>query len=117
MPIVSSTACTVGRRGAEEEEEEEDDMAPSNSLPINGNEKTMNLNSLLLTNIQSSPYFKVKLYELKTYHEVIDEIYYKVGRGNVARTRRRAAAAQSGRGKVTFVIASLFSYGNVNYLP
>ena len=53
-------------------------MAPQNPLPIHGNEKTMNLNSLILTNIQSSPYFKVNLYELKTYHEVIDEIYYKV---------------------------------------
>ncbi|WAR30634.1 PR38B-like protein [Mya arenaria] len=53
-------------------------MAPNNTLAIWGNEKTMNLNSLILTNIQSSPYFKVQLYELKTYHEVIDEIYYKV---------------------------------------
>ena len=44
----------------------------------------MNLNTLLLTNIQSSPYFKVNLYELKTYHEVIDEIYYKVSEGNTA---------------------------------
>ena len=57
-------------------------MAPNNALPIHGNEKTMNLNTLLLTNIQSSPYFKVNLYELKTYHEVIDEIYYKVSEGN-----------------------------------
>ena len=55
-------------------------MAPNNPLPIHGNEKTMNLNHLILTNIQSSPYFKVNLYELKTYHEVIDEIYYKVGK-------------------------------------
>ena len=53
-------------------------MAPSNTLPVHGNEKTMNLNTLVLTNIQASPYFKVKLYNLKTYHEVIDEIYYKV---------------------------------------
>ena len=54
-------------------------MAPSNTLPIHGNEKTMNLNNMILTNIQSSPYFKVNLFELKTYHEVVDEIYYKVG--------------------------------------
>lgn len=53
-------------------------MAPSNTLPMHGNEKTMNLNSLVLANIQASPYFKVHLYELKTYHQVIDEIYYKV---------------------------------------
>ncbi|XP_069942647.1 pre-mRNA-splicing factor 38B isoform X2 [Cherax quadricarinatus] len=50
----------------------------ANGLPIWGNEKTMNLNPLILTNIQSSQYFKVNLYQLKTYHEVIDEIYYNV---------------------------------------
>lgn len=50
----------------------------NNVLPLWGNDKTMNLNNLILTNIQSSHYFKVNLFELKTYHEVIDEIYYKV---------------------------------------
>lgn len=50
----------------------------NNSLPLWGNEKTMNLNNLILTNILSSHYFKVNLYQLKTYHEVIDEIYYQV---------------------------------------
>lgn len=49
-----------------------------NTLPLWGNERTMNLNSMILTNIQSSPYFKNQLYELKTYHAVVDEIYYKV---------------------------------------
>ncbi|XP_078686236.1 uncharacterized protein LOC144918960 isoform X1 [Branchiostoma floridae x Branchiostoma belcheri] len=53
-------------------------MPQSNVLPLWGNDKTMNLNSLILTNIQSSPYFKNDLFQLKTYHEVIDEIYYKV---------------------------------------
>lgn len=51
---------------------------PGNVLPLWGNEKTMNLNPMILTNILSSPYFKVQLYELKTYHEVVDEIYFKV---------------------------------------
>ena len=51
-----------------------------NVLPLWGNEKTMNLNPMILTNILSSPYFKVQLYELKTYHEVVDEIYFKVRR-------------------------------------
>lgn len=51
-----------------------------NVLPLWGNEKTMNLNPMILTNILSSPYFKVQLYELKTYHEVVDEIYFKVSR-------------------------------------
>ena len=41
----------------------------------------MNLNPLILTNIQSSPYFKNELFKLKTYHEVVDEIYYRVKRG------------------------------------
>ncbi|XP_077504602.1 uncharacterized protein LOC144114617 [Amblyomma americanum] len=50
----------------------------NNVLPLWGNEKTMNLNNLILTNILSSPYFKVNLYKLKTYHEVVDEIYYNV---------------------------------------
>lgn len=49
-----------------------------NILPLWGNEKTMNLNPMILTNVLSSPYFKVQLYELKTYHEVVDEIYFKV---------------------------------------
>jgi pre-mRNA-splicing factor 38B len=32
----------------------------SNMLPLWGNERTMNLNPLILTNIQSSHYFKGK---------------------------------------------------------
>ena len=36
------------------------------------------MNSMILTNIQSSTYFKTNLYELKTYHAVIDEIFYRV---------------------------------------
>ena len=42
-------------------EEEEDTDVPkknANTLALWGNEKTMNLNTLLLTNIQSSHYFK-----------------------------------------------------------
>ncbi|XP_037888948.1 pre-mRNA-splicing factor 38B isoform X1 [Glossina fuscipes] len=49
-----------------------------NTLPLWGNEATMNLNPLILANIQSSSYFKVHLFKLKTYHEVVDEIYYQV---------------------------------------
>jgi len=37
----------------------------------------MNLPSIVHLNIQSSPYFK-DLYRIKTYHEVLDEIYAKV---------------------------------------
>lgn len=71
-------------------------MAPNNPLPIWGNEKTMNLNPLILTNIQSSPYFKVNLYELKTYHEVIDEIYYKVSHLEPWEKGSRKTAGQTG---------------------
>lgn len=64
-------------------EEEEDDPTiykgkKSQQLAFHGNERTMNLNPLILTNIQGSPYFKVDLFGMKTYHEVVDEIYYKV---------------------------------------
>ena len=38
----------------------------------------MNMNSMILTNIQASNYYKQKLSELKTYHEIIDEIYNRV---------------------------------------
>ncbi|CAF1340924.1 unnamed protein product [Rotaria sp. Silwood1] len=50
----------------------------SNILSIWGNKESMNLNSLVLNNILASQYFKVNLYEKKTYHEVVDEIYYQV---------------------------------------
>lgn len=63
----------------EDEDSEEFQQRKPNTLHVWGNDKTMNLNSLLLTNIQSSHYFKVNLFGLKTYHEVVDEIYYNVG--------------------------------------
>jgi len=47
-------------------------------LQFYGNDKTMNLNPLILANIQNSPYFKTELFEMRTFHEVVDEIYYKV---------------------------------------
>lgn len=53
----------------------------NNVLPIWGSERTMNLNNMVLTNVLQSPYFKNQLYQLKTYHEVVDEIYYKVRAG------------------------------------
>lgn len=49
-----------------------------NVLHVWGNKESMNLNSMILTNIQASNYYKQKLSELKTYHEIIDEIYYRV---------------------------------------
>ncbi|XP_018424497.1 PREDICTED: pre-mRNA-splicing factor 38B [Nanorana parkeri] len=69
---------------------------PGNVLPLWGNEKTMNLNPMILTNILSSPYFKVQLYELKTYHEVVDEIYFKVTHVEPWEKGSRKTAGQTG---------------------
>ena len=54
------------------------DRKLKNTLPLYGNKDSMNLNSMILTNILGSPYFKEELINFKTFHEVIDEIYYKV---------------------------------------
>ncbi|XP_064849485.1 pre-mRNA-splicing factor 38B-like [Oncorhynchus masou masou] len=67
-----------------------------NNLPLWGNEKTMNLNPMVLTNVLSSPYFKVQLYELKTYHEVVDEIYFKVTHVEPWEKGSRKTAGQTG---------------------
>ncbi|CAK4668537.1 unnamed protein product [Aphanomyces euteiches] len=57
--------------------EEEARQIKENELPLHGNLTTYNINKLLFDNIMNSDYFR-KLYELKTYHEVVDEIYYRV---------------------------------------
>ncbi|CAM9601007.1 unnamed protein product, partial [Heterosigma akashiwo] len=49
-----------------------------NLLPIHGNSTTFNFNALLAQTIQSSDYFR-QLVTLNTYHELVDEIYNKVG--------------------------------------
>merc|ERR1719273_2686554 len=56
----------------------------------------MNINPLVLTNIQNSPYFKANLFELKTYHEVIDEIYYKVAHLEPWEKGSRKTSGQTG---------------------
>jgi len=61
-----------------DEEDETIAKPKGNALPLWGNVKTMNINNLIVTNILSSPYFKNELIKMKTLHEVIDEIYYKV---------------------------------------
>lgn len=68
----------------------------SNALQLWGNERTMNLNPLILTNIQGSSYFKVNLYGLKTYHEVVDEIYYKVSHLEPWEKGSRRTSGQTG---------------------
>ncbi|KAJ1978819.1 hypothetical protein H4R33_005881 [Dimargaris cristalligena] len=56
---------------------DKESKAEANKLETTGNETTMNLNNIVYQNIQSSPYFK-SLYEFKTYHEIIDEVYNRV---------------------------------------
>ncbi|XP_059619451.1 pre-mRNA-splicing factor 38B [Phlebotomus argentipes] len=67
-----------------------------NVLPLWGNEASMNLNPLILANIQSSSYFKVTLFKLKTYHEVVDEIYYQVKHLEPWEKGSRKTAGQTG---------------------
>jgi len=67
-------------------------------LSFHGNERTMNINPLILTNIQGSPYFKVELFGKKTFHEVVDEIYYKVDHLEPWATGSRKTAGRSQTG-------------------
>ncbi|KAJ8683638.1 hypothetical protein QAD02_019430 [Eretmocerus hayati] len=90
-PWNNSSGCEEDRKPGQKENKKQ-----SNNLPLWGNERTMNLNPLILTNIQSSHYFKVNLYELKTYHEVIDEIYYKVAHLEPWEKGSRKTAGQTG---------------------
>lgn len=66
----------------EEDRGYEDGAGPvrrqNNTLPLFGNKETMNINHMIITNILQSRYFKTELYEFKTFHEVIDEIFYRV---------------------------------------
>lgn len=70
----------TGLLGSDFQEELSDEAQThrGNTLKLWGNLHTMNLNNMVYSNIVQSPYLKGNLIELKTYHEVIDEIYYKV---------------------------------------
>ena len=74
----------MANTGEQLEESMEDVMGDAlnvkqkNTLPLYGNKETMNINPMILTNIQGTAYFKEELYKMKTFHEVIDEIFYKV---------------------------------------
>lgn len=91
----------------------------SNNLPINGNEATMNLNPLILTNIQSSSYFKITLFKLKTYHEVIDEIYYQVKHLEPWERGSRKTSGQTGMcggvGNVSDALTSVLELGPLKF--
>lgn len=111
--------CAAMSNGDEEQEYVANKTSKkSNVLPVWGSERTMNLNNLILTNIQGSHYFKgdkplsqkpsissltkffsffsVNLYELKTYHEVVDEIYYKVSHLEPWEKGSRKTSGQTG---------------------
>jgi len=89
-----------GGPGEDYDEDDEENAAKNknNRVPFHGNDKTMNMNPLILANVTNSPYFKTDLIQMKTIHEIIDEIYYKVDhlepweRG----TRKTAGMSQTG---------------------
>lgn len=60
-------------------DEEDNDVTAvsSNVLPMYGNSSNFNINNLLYNNVMENEYFRA-LYQLRTYHEVIDEIYRSV---------------------------------------
>jgi len=85
FPIFNSSVPQPMQPQPQDPEDEDDDdptiwtASKSKSvLQFHGNERTMNINPLILTNVQGSPYFKVELFGIKTFHEVVDQIYYKV---------------------------------------
>jgi len=102
--VYANTAAGSTQQDPQEEEEDEEyedenDARFSkggNVLPFWGNQQTMNLNPLILTNIRNSPYSKVNLVELKTYHEVVDEIYYKVSHLEPWEKGSRKTSGQTG---------------------
>ncbi|KAG3000859.1 hypothetical protein PC120_g20631 [Phytophthora cactorum] len=66
-----------GQTTQDQPPEETQRRVKQDELPIYGNDTTYNLNTLLHQNILQSAYFH-ELYKLRTYHEVVDEIYYRV---------------------------------------
>jgi len=102
----SAVPLPSGLHQPQQEQEESDDDDPTiwnssnnkNVLQFHGNERTMNINPLILTNVQGSPYFKVELFALKTFHEVVDQIYYKVDHLEPWATGSRKTAGRSQTG-------------------
>lgn len=102
----SAVPLPSGMHQPQQEQEESDDDDPTiwnstnnkNVLAFHGNERTMNINPLILTNVQGSPYFKVELFALKTFHEVVDQIYYKVDHLEPWATGSRKTAGRSQTG-------------------
>lgn len=62
---------------ADEDDAADPEQAKANTLPMNGSTTNFNINNLLHNNIMENDYFRA-LYQLRTYHEVIDEIHRSV---------------------------------------
>ncbi|KAF0695437.1 Aste57867_13725 [Aphanomyces stellatus] len=73
----AAAAANIANAGAVMYSEAEARHMKENELPLHGNQTTYNFNKLLFDNIMNSDYFR-KLYDLRTYHEVVDEIFYRV---------------------------------------
>lgn len=77
MPTVSGQPVFVPIPLTGDEEDNDASAATSNVLPMYGNTSNFNINNLLYNNVMENEYFRA-LYQLRTYHEVIDEIYRSV---------------------------------------
>ncbi|KAF1752596.1 hypothetical protein GCK72_019151 [Caenorhabditis remanei] len=67
--------------GEEDEYEDEEGTYKgkrSNTLPIWGNQVTMNLNTLVLENIRESYYYKNNLVEIDSFQTLVEQIFYQV---------------------------------------
>jgi len=104
--LFTANPSLPGMQPQPQDPEEDDDDDPTiwtaskskSVLQFHGNERTMNINPLILTNVQGSPYFKVELFTIKTFHEVVDQIYYKVDHLEPWATGSRKTAGRSQTG-------------------
>jgi len=104
--LYSANPSLPGVQPQPQDPEDDDDDDPTiwtaskskSVLQFHGNERTMNINPLILTNVQGSPYFKVELFNIKTFHEVVDQIYYKVDHLEPWATGSRKTAGRSQTG-------------------
>lgn len=104
--LFTANPSLPGMQPQPQDPEDDDDDDPTiwtaskskSVLQFHGNERTMNINPLILTNVQGSPYFKVELFTIKTFHEVVDQIYYKVDHLEPWATGSRKTAGRSQTG-------------------
>ncbi|KAF8381113.1 hypothetical protein PRIPAC_70255, partial [Pristionchus pacificus] len=85
-PIMMMPPATDGQPETFYEDDAYDNSIPdvqkitkkNNTLPVWGNQKTMNLNGLVLENVLQCTYYKQVLAECSTYQQIVDEIYMHV---------------------------------------